>query len=1721
MRLLFRSAVALGAIATFLHGSPAAAQQTVYTWNNPAGGNWSVGTNWLGGTPLSNTGAILAFGDPTPVSGGYTATNDLGLFSLNRLTFYGDALPGTATPITAATSTTGSNTLRFTTFNTIAPTIFQTGSGAAAISGAVEFVNDTSVGGLGHGVLSFTGSLAGAGRLTIDRPVLNPFGGGNYTVLAPTTSSGFSGGVTLANGNLVLAGSQSLGTGTFTVNAGANTVQFGTTTTSVANTVQLNGALILAGTNGGTFAGPVNGAGDILVATQTSTFSPAPTVAFTGANGFTGSLTVRPGGFNTATAAFSGSGTARFAEEYVAYTRGTIAVNNAAANVANRLNSAATLTLHGGTFSLNANSAAAATESLATLRTTGEATVAVSGAGSTSSGTTATVTFGNWDRQENSIALFTAPGLGSTAANAGRVVFTTNPGGAVGGTGLPGTTTQAVLPYAVANVGTTAPQHELVRYDTGTGRVVALTDGTTGIPVPSEYALNLYTMHGTASLANVKVSDTIGGLNGTTAVNALVLNSVNGFSGTTRFAASVAGAGTLQVTGGVVLATERPAGGGGSQYLTPGVIGVSTLAFGNQTGYFHTYSSTSFTGLAVTAEVTGTAGVVKGGNAQLVLTRANSFTGGLTVNNGAVVVTDEAALGSGALTLAGGGGISFGSPPVLTDGTASAFTLTRGVTLGASGGGLVTHVTDSTLTVSGQVTGSGSLIVGGGLVRLTNTANDYAGGTLVGPGTLAIGNNAVLGQSLAGLTLVNNSTLQADASFTLNRMILLSGVNNPLFATTVFTNGNNLTISGIITSPLGSTVATTTGTLLKAGTGTLTLRATNTYTGQTVVGDATPTVRIGNPAFAQTGGMLQLSGPDGAIPLTSSVTVNAGSVLALDYAFANSNRVGSVPVTLQGGQLWLLGLAGAATTESLGTVTVGGGVGTILLGQPTSGSVTLSLGGLAANGPAVAVIRGDDLGGTGPRFTRVQFAGAGPALVNGIIPFAVAGASASGQPTDFVTTVTNAAGFAEARLFTAYGSLFSPGATVTANQAGGTFVLPGATSLNALRLGAGGGVNLNGNTLTIGSATQAGAILAAGGANAGLTGGTIAFGTRAASVTTVNDLTITSDLTGTAGLAKAGPGTLTLSGSGAGLTGGVVVGEGTLRYGVFNALPTTAAITVNAGATVDFNNFVSTAVTVASINGFGAVVNNTGLTIAGTGASILGGPLSGAGGIFKSGTGQLTLSGDNSGYTGTFTIRDGLLRVETPTALGTGTAPLSIGSTLATATAGNGLAIGQFLTTFTRNIDVQPTAANSPAVINTASAGNVTVTSAINLNANVLRLVGPSFFSDPQNATANFTGTITGTGRLEIQQGLYRLSGNNTYSGGTTFVPPANGTNTGFIGVGHDSAFGTGPVSINTPGSTTQSVEVYLRADGGARTLANPVVFNGNFASLTVVGTNPLTLTGPIDFGGSSRTFDTANTGLTTLSGVLSNGGLVKGGAGTLVLTNAGSTATGTSAVTGGLLVVNGTLPAPVSVGIGGVSPPSRGGVLGGTGTVGGIQLDGGTVAPGGNPAAVGNGVGTLTSTGQLRSNFLAYGTLSFDLNGATPGTGHDQLVVGTPGQATIVEVGAPNGNGLTLQTRLGFDPTGATITLVNNVGTAAIDGNFAGLPEGTTFSIGEFGGVGYLATITYLGGTGNDIVLHSIQPVPEPGAVLLVAAAAALGVRVRRRAGHHQQRSASNSTMP
>ena len=138
---------------------------------------------------------------------------------------------------------------------------------------------------------------------------------------------------------------------------------------------------------------------------------------------------------------------------------------------------------------------------------------------------------------------------------------------------------------------------------------------------------------------------------------------------------------------------------------------------------------------------------------------------------------------------------------------------------------------------------------------------------------------------------------------------------------------------------------------------------------------------------------------------------------------------------------------------------------------------------------------------------------------------------------------------------------------------------------------------------------------------------------------------------------------------------------------------------------------------------------------------------------------------------------------------------------------------------------------------------------------------------------------------------------------------------------------------------------------------------------------------------------------------------------------------------------------------------------LRGAGTVGRLFVDNGaTVAPGAS-------LGTLTC-----SNFNAgggRGTLEMELQGITPGTGYDRLNV----------QGSVRLTGMSLSASLGFaSAIGNQFTIIANDGTDAVVDTFTGLPQNAKFHVG-----GQQFTISYTGGTGNDVVLTRLTTPPQP----------------------------------
>lgn len=142
-----------------------------------------------------------------------------------------------------------------------------------------------------------------------------------------------------------------------------------------------------------------------------------------------------------------------------------------------------------------------------------------------------------------------------------------------------------------------------------------------------------------------------------------------------------------------------------------------------------------------------------------------------------------------------------------------------------------------------------------------------------------------------------------------------------------------------------------------------------------------------------------------------------------------------------------------------------------------------------------------------------------------------------------------------------------------------------------------------------------------------------------------------------------------------------------------------------------------------------------------------------------------------------------------------------------------------------------------------------------------------------------------------------------------------------------------------------------------------------------------------------------------------------------------------------------------------------------------------GTLAPGASP-------GLFAVAGN--HSLIAGSTFFVELGGATAGTLYDQL------SATgSVSIGA--NVALNLASFIGFVPLpGQDFVIINRTGGS---GTFAGLAEGTTIA-SNFLGSGLPARITYVGGTGDDVVISTANPeiqVEQPTNTILVDGTASI----------------------
>ncbi|HEY1778914.1 MAG TPA: autotransporter outer membrane beta-barrel domain-containing protein [Roseiarcus sp.] len=173
----------------------------------------------------------------------------------------------------------------------------------------------------------------------------------------------------------------------------------------------------------------------------------------------------------------------------------------------------------------------------------------------------------------------------------------------------------------------------------------------------------------------------------------------------------------------------------------------------------------------------GSVGLEKADLGTLILTGANTYTGGTEIDGGALQVSADANLGAASGPLSFDGGILA---------TTATFTTARAATLN-SGGGVFDVAPSTTLTVSGAIGGLGALTKTDAGTLILTADNPYTGGTIVSAGTLAVGDSAHSSAALSGggpITIGSGGTLGGYGSVTgsvVNDGVVAAGNATPGF----------------------------------------------------------------------------------------------------------------------------------------------------------------------------------------------------------------------------------------------------------------------------------------------------------------------------------------------------------------------------------------------------------------------------------------------------------------------------------------------------------------------------------------------------------------------------------------------------------------------------------------------------------------------------------------------------------------------------------------------------------------------------------------------------------------------------------------------------------------------------------------------------------------------------------------------------------------------------
>ena len=1053
----------------------------------------------------------------------------------------------------------------------------------------------------------------------------------------------------------------------------------------------------------------------------------------------------------------------------------------------------------------------------------------------------------------------------------------------------------------------------------------------------------------------------------------------------------------------------------------------------------------------------GIGGLIKEGGATLTLSGSSSYTGGTTINAGAISISSDANLGDAAGVLVFGGG---------TLKTTADISMSRATTLNA-GGGTFDVALGTALVQGGVIDGVGALTKIGGGTLVLEAVNTYTGATTISNGTLALANGGRISQS-SEVTIASGATFDIANNNFVNAIKSLSGAGD------VQLGANVLRITdGAPTSEFSGRIddGGAFGGIQVWG-GQLTLSGESTFSG---------------PAEIRRGGTLALKG--------SGSMVNAGVQF---HDFGTGVATFDISQTSSGASI--LGLIGDTGVVSLGskelTITIGspffagviqdggiaGGTGgslriASLALQVLSGANTYT-GETTIEGFAYLAL---DQNGSIASSSGLNLTGAGAAFdVSCSCLSAVTVQNLSGE-TGSVVALGNTNLTVLSSRDTEFKGIIAPSLFGDSGTGGLIKAGSGMLTLSGINTYI-GGTTINGGAISISSDSNLGAAtgrLAFGGGTLRTTDDismsratTLNAGGGTFDVAVGTTLTQSGVIDGSGNLSKIGAGTLQLTVASTYL-GDTTISAGTLALAVNGNISNSNLVTVASGATLQLIGSLAPPAAIRNLAGGGTV------QLLGRGLEITNASGEFAGSI--TGNGSLTLSGGTMTLTGASTYSGSTVIAQGATLALKGTGSLPSPSFVYFGSAGgSGLAV----------LDISQTAvgASVGALDDSASPGSgvvnlgskaLTLTRAGGASAVVIqdgglgggtgggvtlaanaqqRLAGINTYTGVTTVGANATlwmtdaGSIASSSRLVLAaagavfdtsnsttdqtiQDLEGVTGSAVRMGRTLAVGTSNSTTfAGIIaGIGNFTKQGSGALtlsSVNTyAGATTINAGTLALFGSGSIAASSGLSLAAGGASFDISGANGgraiQDLTGvagtTVVLGGNSLTVGTANS--TSFAGNISGtGGLTKQGSGTLTLTGA-NTYSGVTTVSGGTLAGNttslqGNIVNNAAVVFDQGGDGTYAGNMAGSGSLtltggGNVTLSGTNTYTGGTTVSGGTLTGTTTS---LRGNITNNAAVVF--NQTTSGT-YSGVMSGTgtltkTGTGTVILTTSNTYSGLT-----------------------------------------------------------------------------------------------------------